>query len=86
MPNAQTLNRYCFDFATMLTVAGLSLFMLIYIGFGEAQRSYSQMHFEKLMAQGQIVQNAMEKVLRPGLPLNQYVGFNTLADRLSQLA
>ena len=82
MPSAYQVKRYCIDFATMLMVAGLSLFLLIYVGFGEAQRTYSQMHFEKLMAQGQIVQNAMEKVLRPGLPLNQYVGFNTLADRI----
>ena len=66
----------------MLMVAGLSLFLLIYVGFGEAKRTYSQMHYEKLVAQGQIVQNAMEKVLRPGLPLKQYVGFSTLADSI----
>ena len=82
MPSARSLKRYLFDFVTMFMVSGLSLFLLIYVGFGEAQRTYSQMHFEKLMAQGQIVQNAMEKVLRPGLPLKQYVGFNTLADRI----
>ncbi len=66
----------------MLLVSGLSLFLLVYIGFGEAQRTYEQLHYEKLMAQGQIIQNAMEKVLRPGLPLKQYVGFNTLSDRI----
>jgi len=67
----------------MLLVSGLSLFLLIYIGFGEAQRTYEQLHYEKLMAQGQIIQNAMEtKGLRPGLPLKQYIGFNTLSERI----
>ena len=66
----------------MLLVSGLSLLLLIYIGFGEAQRTYEQLHYEKLMAQGQIIQNAMGKVLRPGLPLKQYVGFNTLCGRI----
>ena len=66
----------------MLLVSGLSLFLLIYIGFGEAQRTYEQLQYEKLMAQGQIIQNAMEKVLRPGLPLKQYVGFSTLTERI----
>lgn len=66
----------------MLIVSGLSLFLLIYVGFGEAQRTYEQLHYEKLTAQGQIVQNAMEKALRPGLPLKQYIGFGTLAERI----
>ena len=74
--------RFFTDAATMLLVSGLSLFLLIYIGFAEAQRSYLQLYFEKLEAQGQIMQNAMENVLRPGLPLKQYVGFNTLAQRI----
>ena len=66
----------------MLVVSTLSLFLLLYIGFGEAQRTYEQLHYEKLMAQGQIVQNAMEKVLRSGLPLKQYVGFNALSEHI----
>ena len=70
------------DFIAMLLVSTLSLFLLLYIGIGEAQRTYEQLHHEKLMAQGQIIQNAMEKVLRPGLPLKQYVGFNTLCERI----
>jgi hypothetical protein len=70
------------DFIAMFLVSTLSLFLLLYIGFGEAQRTYEQLHYEKLMAQGQIVQNAMEKVLRPGLPLKQYVGFNALCERI----
>ena len=70
------------DFIAMLLVSTLSLFLLLYIGMGEAQRTYEQLHYEKLMAQGQIIQNAMEKVLRPGLPLKQYVGFNALCEHI----
>lgn len=82
MNSQYSLKHHFFDFLTMLIVSGLSLFLLIYVGFGEAKRTYEQLHYEKLLAQGQIVQNAMEKVLRPGLPLKQYVGFGTLAERI----
>jgi len=64
-----SLKRGIANFFAMLAVSTLSLFLLLYIGFGEAQRTYEQLHYEKLMAQGQIIQNTMEKVLRPGLPL-----------------
>ena len=47
MPVSSLVKRYCIDFVTMLMVAGLSLSLLIYVGFGEAQRTYSQMHFEE---------------------------------------
>ena len=67
------LRRRLSDFISMLLVSILSLFLLLYIGLGEAQRTYEQLHSEKMMAQAQIVQNAMEKVLRPGFPLKQYV-------------
>lgn len=66
--------------ATMFVVCGLSLLLLIYVGFGEAQRTYPSFHLEKLAAQGRIVQNAMESYLRAGLPLRQFVGFNGMAE------
>ena len=62
---------------TMFLVSGVSLILLIYIGFGEAQRTYKQFNVEKLQAQGRVIQNAMETFLRPGLPMRQYVGFTT---------
>jgi len=65
--------------ATMLVVCGLSLLLLIYVGFGEAQRTYPNFHFEKLAAQGRIVQNAMDAYVRSGLPLSQFGGFNGMA-------
>ena len=63
----------------MFIVTALSLFLLIYVGYGEARRTYEKFHLEKLTAQGRVVQNAMEGYLRAGLPLRQYVGFTTLA-------
>ena len=61
----------------MFLVSGLSLLLLMYVGFGEAQRTYEQFHIEKLAAQARVVQNAMETFLRPGLPMQQFVGFAT---------
>ncbi len=72
------------DAATMFVVSGLSLLLLIYIGFGEAQRTYQQFHVEKITAQAKVVQSAVEKFLRPGLPLKQYVGFATRGEQIIQ--
>ena len=80
MKPAGKIKRPLIDAVTMFLVSGLSLILLIYIGFGEAQRTYLQFHIEKLTAQGKVVQNAMESFLRPGLPLKQYVGFTTLTE------
>lgn len=69
-----------FDFGLMLVVSGLSLFLLLYVGFGEARRTYTQFHLEKIEAQGRIVQTAMDTYLRAGLPLRHFVGFSTIAE------
>jgi hypothetical protein len=63
----------------MFVVSGLSLLLLLYVAFGEGQRTFQQFHLEKLIAQGRVVQSAINNFLRPGLPLDQYVGFNTRA-------
>jgi predicted MFS family arabinose efflux permease len=65
---------------TMAVVCGLSLFLVLYVGFGEGRRTYEKFLEEKLVAQGRVAQTAMEIFLRAGLPLRQYVGFNTLAE------
>src|SRR5439155_16520832 len=59
--------------------AALSLSLLLYVGFGDGKRTYELIHLEKLTAQGLFVQSSIEKFLRDGLPLRQYVGFTTLA-------
>ncbi|MDG4575184.1 MAG: MFS transporter [Defluviicoccus sp.] len=68
---------------TMFLVAGLSLALLLYIAFGEAHRTFAQFYVEKMAAQGAVVQTAIEKQLRLGLPLEQYAGFSLVAGRVN---
>ena len=78
MNDKMTFRQRLVDALAMLLVAGLSLLLLIYIGYGEAQRTFQSFHVEKLAAQGRLVQNAMEGYLRSGLPLKQFAGFATI--------
>lgn len=80
MEAARKTKKRLIDAATMLMVSGLSLVLLIYIGYGEAQRTFQQFHLEKLVAQGRVVQSAVETFLRPGLPLRQFVGFTSVTE------
>jgi hypothetical protein len=50
---------------TMTIVAGLSLLVLLYVGNGEATRTYQQFLIEKLLAQGRVIQNTMQTYLQP---------------------
>ncbi len=79
MRSAKSFKRRLIDATMMFLVLGLSLMLLIYVGFSEAKRTYQQFQLEKLEAQGKITQNELESFLRAGLPLRQFVGFGTLA-------
>jgi MFS family permease len=72
------IRRRLSDGITMFIVTGLSLLLLLYVGFGEGKRGYEQIHIEKITAQGRLIQNSIEKYLRDDLPLGQYAGFQTL--------
>lgn len=63
------------EFAVALITAAFSLLLLVYVGFGEAGRTYPRFQLEKFRAQGEVVQTALEKFLGAGLPLRQYPGF-----------
>ncbi|MDJ0945532.1 MAG: MFS transporter [Kiloniellales bacterium] len=80
MKDGQPLKRRLLDALTMLLVSGLSLTLLIYVGFGEAQRTFEQFYLEKIQAQGSIIRGTMETFLRAGLPMKQYAGFNTTVE------
>ncbi len=56
--------------------------LLYYVGIGEAFRGYPALQLEKLSAQGETVRLSMENFLRAGVPLKQYVGFNSLTHSL----
>jgi MFS family permease len=74
-----TRGRRAADAIAMLVVAAVSLFILVYIAFGEARRNYERFQIEKLISQGQIAQSALETFVRPGLPMQQFVGFAAMA-------
>src|SRR5947207_8077470 len=76
---ADKLRQWLFEGAMMFIVAAASLFLLLYVGFGDGKRTYESTHIEKLTSQGRYLQNAIEKFVRDGLPLKQYAGFATLA-------
>lgn len=66
----------------MFVVAAVSLFILVYIAFGEARRNYERFQIEKLISQGQVAQSVMETFVRPGLPMQQFVGFGPLTEAM----
>ena len=80
MPAADTIKRALFNAVTMAMVAALSLFLLIYVGYGEAKHSSQQFQVEKLVAQGRLIQKTMETYLRGGHPIDQFVGFALKAE------
>ncbi len=74
------LGKRLVDALTMFIVASMSMVLLIYVAFGEARRNYERFQIEKLIAQGQVIQSAVESFVRPGLPAHQFVGFQQLAE------
>ena len=65
---------------TMFVVMCLSLLLLIYVALGEGTRTYERFQGDKLAGQVQVVHNTMQPILQAGLPLKQFVGFNTIAE------
>jgi len=85
MPGGGLSGRRLGDGITMFIVTGLSLLLLLYVGFGQGKRTYQRFQIEKLTAQGRVLQNSIETYLRSGLPLKQYAGFTILADPIVAL-
>lgn len=67
------------DAIAMFAVSFFSLLLLVYVGAGEGQRTFTGLLSAKLAAQGEIIQNAMAGHLRAGLPVRQFVGFQTIS-------
>ena len=68
------------DAAILAAVTALSLLLLVYVGYGEANRTYPRFLAQKMAAQGALIQNSLEAYLRAGLPLRQFPGFRQIAD------
>ncbi len=72
----QTASGFIANAVTMTIVAGLSLVLLLYVGYGEATRTLQQFQIDKLASQGRYLQSTLNDFLRPGHPIKQFVGFN----------
>jgi MFS family permease len=66
----------------MMLIMGLTLLLLVYVGFGEAKRKYLPFQLGKLATQGEIIQNAFDVYLQAGLPLKQFSGFAAASEAL----
>jgi MFS family permease len=62
----------------MVLVTMVALGLLSYLGYGEAQRTYTALVLERLAAQGETVQQSMSAFLLQDLPLQQFPGFSTV--------
>ncbi|MBV8835246.1 MAG: MFS transporter [Alphaproteobacteria bacterium] len=74
-----TWRRRIIQAATMFVVTTMSVLLLLYVSYGDGRRTYEQIHIEKMMANGAVVQTVIENYLREGLPLKQFAGFKSLA-------
>ena len=63
-------------------VLALSLLLIAYVGYGEAQRTYPRLEMDKLAAQGDLLGTFVRPFLLAGLPLNQFPGFELLTTPL----
>lgn len=68
------------DAIVLVLLAASSLLLLLYIAFSDATRVAEQIQTEKLLAQGRILQGEIERFVRPGLPIHQFVGFPARAE------
>ena len=59
----------------LVLIMAFSLALLAYVGYGEAWRTYPRFEIERLAAQGQTVQTAIDPFLQAGLPLSEFPGF-----------
>jgi predicted MFS family arabinose efflux permease len=68
--------------AVLFLVAALSLTILLFVGRGEALRTYERFQLDRLGTQAELVRSAVEPLLNAGVPLSQFGGFETLAKRV----
>lgn len=68
----------------LLLVLAASLGGVVAVGLGETWRGYSRLQFERLAAQGAVIQGPVEMLLRVGVSLEQFTGFANLARALRE--
>ena len=67
----------------MVVVTVASLALLVYTGFGEGLRAYTQLRLERIAALSQVLQQTMETFTQTGLPVRQFTGFESQAEALA---
>ena len=77
--------RRLFTVLPGLALAGLSLILFAYVGYGEATRVYSEMRNERLAQLGATLQHAVDQFAQSGLPLDQLTGFDRRAEKLFEI-
>jgi len=68
----------------LIFVEIITILLLVYIAYGEANRKYEEFQFGKMAAQAETIQNAMDSHLQAGIPITQFGGFNALSEALIQ--
>lgn len=66
----------------LIAAMACALLLVAYVGYGEAWRTYPRIEMERLAAQDETVQNAMDPLIKAGLPLASLPGFGPLTDPL----
>ncbi len=69
----------------MVVVTAASLALLVYAGYGEGLRAYTQLRLERIAALGQVLQHKMETFAQTGLPMRQFTGFAGQAAALADV-
>ncbi|MFK7805044.1 MAG: MFS transporter [Anaerolineae bacterium] len=84
MQNKVTLKETLIPVTGLMAALGLSLFLLVNIGYRDALVAYTGYEFDKLGAQGDVIRQSMRPFLLTGLSLEQFPGFKPLTDPLLQ--
>src|SRR3546814_18808972 len=58
-----------------IVLAGLSLLLFAYVGYGEATRVFVQIRLERLELLGGTLRASVDQFAKSGLPLDQFGGF-----------
>jgi predicted MFS family arabinose efflux permease len=66
----------------LLLVELLTILLLVYIAYGEANRKFENFQLGKMAFQAEMIKNSMDSHLNAGMPLEQFSGFNTLSEAI----
>jgi MFS family permease len=80
-----TLIRRLLTTLPMVVVTVASVVLLVYAGYGETLRVYSQLRLERIAALGEVLQQTMETFTQTGLPVRQFTGFEGQARALADV-